>query len=69
MFAAFGEQRLDHIDGTTSAMKIAEWKSSEKTKEAYSELFSNHGLLTKSVTGFLSNTKKKNCPQFIVRMF
>jgi len=47
MFAAFGEERLEQIDNTTSPVKLAEWKNSEKTKKAYEELFSNHDLLSK----------------------
>ena len=45
MFSSFGEQSLDYIDNNASAIKIAEWKSSEKTKAAYDELFSNEELL------------------------
>lgn len=47
MFAVFGEQKLEFIDNTASPVKIAEWKMSEKTREAYAELFENHDLLSK----------------------
>ena len=30
MFAAFGEDRLEYVDGTTTSVKLAEWKTSEK---------------------------------------
>jgi len=39
MFAAFGDNRLDRVDSTTPALRLAEWKASEKTRKAYSELF------------------------------
>ena len=44
MFVNFGE-RLDHIDNNSSAAKIVEWKSSERTKAAYKALFSEEELL------------------------
>ena len=47
MFSSFGEQKLDYIDNNASAIKITEWKSSEKTKAAYNDLFSNDELLEK----------------------
>ena len=47
MFAAFGEERLERVDSTTSSLKLAEWKTSEKTRAVYNEIFSNHELLTK----------------------
>src|SRR5262249_13557332 len=63
MFAAFGEQRLDHVDSTTSPLKISEWKSSEKTRTAYKELFSNHELLTKiGHAVFKKQHKEKELP-------
>ena len=47
MFATFGNERLDFVDGTSTSVKVAEWKTSEKTRNAYHELFHNHELLTK----------------------
>jgi len=47
MFAAFGEERLEYVDGTTTSVKLAEWKTSEKIQNAYLELFHNHELLAK----------------------
>jgi hypothetical protein len=44
VFASFSE-RLDHIDNNTSAAKIVEWKSSERTKAAYKALFLENKLL------------------------
>ena len=69
MFAAFGEERLERIDNTTSPVKLAEWKNSEKTKKAYEELFSNHDLLQKLVIMFLSHIKKRSCQLCIVHTF
>ena len=62
MFAAFGDNRLDRVDSTTPALRLAEWKASEKTRKAYSELFSNHDLLSKIGYGVF-----KQCS--IARMF
>ena len=47
MFATFGDERLDFVDGTSTSVKVAEWKTSEKTRNAYHELFHNHKLLIK----------------------
>jgi len=47
MFAIFGEDRLERVDSTTSSLKLAEWKKSEKTLSAYNEIFANHELLSK----------------------
>jgi hypothetical protein len=62
MFAVFGEQRLDRVDSTTSPKIIAEWKSSEKTKNAYDELFSNHELLSKIGYAVFKQYKEKELP-------
>ena len=71
MFAVFGEEHLERIDNTTSLVKLAEWKNSEKTKKAYEELFSNHDLLyfQKLVIMFLSHIKKRSCQLCIVHTF
>lgn len=47
MFSTFGEERLERVDNNTSPLKLAEWKSSEKTKNAYKEIFNNPELLLK----------------------
>jgi len=47
MFAIFGEQRLDRVDSSTAPSKLMEWKASQKTHDAYNELFTNQELLTK----------------------
>lgn len=62
MFAAFGEEKLDRIDSTTSPLKIAEWKASEKTRVAYNELFSNHDLLSKIGYAVFKQHKDKELP-------
>jgi hypothetical protein len=62
MFAAFGEHRLDRVDSSTPAVRLAEWKASEKTKKAYSELFSNHDLLSKIGYGVFKQYKEKELP-------
>lgn len=62
MFAVFGEQQLDRVDNTTPPHKIAEWKSSEKTKEAYDQLFSNHELLSKIGHSVFKQYKEKELP-------
>ncbi|UZO26035.1 uncharacterized protein OCT59_018284 [Rhizophagus irregularis] len=35
MFSNFGEQKLERVDSSASSKKIAEWKKSAKTREAY----------------------------------
>ena len=62
MFATFGEQRLDYVDGTTPSVKLAEWKTSEKTQAAYRELFNNHELLTKIGYAVFKGYKEKELP-------
>ena len=62
MFAAFGEERLERIDNTTSPVKLAEWKNSEKIKKAYEELFSNHDLLSKIGHNVFKSYKEKELP-------
>jgi hypothetical protein len=47
IFSIFGEERLEKIDNNTSSRHIVEWKSSEKTRKAYDELFNNDKLLAK----------------------
>ena len=62
IFVAFGEERLERIDNTTSPVKLAEWKNSEKTKKAYEELFSNHDLLSKIGHNVFKSYKEKELP-------
>ena len=62
MFSVFGEQRLEYVDNNTSSVKIAEWKTSEKTRAAYGELFSNHELLTKIGYTVFKQYKEKDLP-------
>lgn len=62
MFAAFGEERLERVDSTTSLGKLAEWKASEKTKKAYEDLFSNHDLLSKIGHNVFKSYKEKELP-------
>ena len=60
MFAAFGDNRLDCVDSTTPALRLAEWKASEKTRKAYSELFSIMICFQKSDMAYLNSTERKN---------
>ena len=62
MFSVFGEQRLEYVDNNASSVKIAEWKTSEKTRAAYGELFSNHELLTKIGYTIFKQYKEKDLP-------
>ena len=62
MFATFSEQRLDFVDNNTSSVKIAEWKTCEKTRAAYVELFTNHELLTKIGYNVFKQYKDKELP-------
>src|SRR3989337_852028 len=62
MFATFGEQHLDYVDGTTASTKIVEWKTSEKTQAAYHELFQNHELLTKIGFAVFKQYKETELP-------
>ena len=62
MFSAFGVQRLELIDNNTPATKIAEWKSSDKTKAAYDQLFSDHELLMKIGYAVFKQYKQKELP-------
>ena len=47
MFAAFRDEKLEHVDSSTFSIKLAEWKTSAKTRVAYNEIFTNHELLTR----------------------
>src|SRR3989440_12986946 len=62
MFAAFGEERLERIDNTTSPVKLAEWKNNEKIKKAYEELFFNHDLLSKIGHNIFKSYNEKELP-------
>jgi hypothetical protein len=62
MFSTFGEHRLEYVDGTTSSVKLAEWKMSEKTQAAYRKLFRNHELLTKIGYAVFKKYKEEELP-------
>ena len=62
MFVTFSEERLEHVDSTTSPGKLAEWKASEKTKAAYNELFSNQVLLSRIGYNVFKSYKEKELP-------
>ena len=62
MFSTFGEERLERVDNNTSPVKIAEWKTSEKTKTAYMELFTNHELLSKIGYSVFKSYREKELP-------
>ena len=62
MFAAFGDEKLERVDSSTSSIKLAEWKTSEKTRVAYGEIFTNHELLTKIGFNVFRQYKEKELP-------
>ena len=62
MFSAFGEDRLERVDNTTSPAKLAEWKTSERTKKAYKDLFANHDLLSRIGHNVFKSYKEKELP-------
>jgi hypothetical protein len=62
MFSVFGEERLERVDNTTSPVKLAEWKKSEKTKNAYEILFTNRELLSKIGYTVFKSYKEKELP-------
>src|SRR6185369_3577379 len=62
IFAIFGEERLTKIDNTTPSRHIAEWKASEKTREAYAALFNNQDLLTKIGHSVFKQYREKPLP-------
>jgi hypothetical protein len=37
---------LEKVDNNTSSRRLAEWKTSEKTRAAYEDLFGNEKILT-----------------------
>ncbi|RIB06570.1 hypothetical protein C2G38_2277035 [Gigaspora rosea] len=47
LFSVFNEENLDRIDSNISPIKLAEWKSSLKTKAAYEKLFKDQQILLK----------------------
>jgi len=62
MFAAFGEERLERVDSTTSPKILAEWKASEKTKKAYTDLFANQDMLSRIRYSVFKSYKEKDLP-------
>jgi len=59
MFAAFGDEKLERVDSSTSSIKLAEWKTSAKTCVAYNEIFTNHELLTRIGFNIFKQYKEK----------
>ena len=62
MFAAFGDEKLERVDSSTSSIKLAEWKTSEKTRAAYGEIFANHELLARIGFNVFKQYKEKELP-------
>ena len=62
MFSVFGEHQLDYVDNNTSSVRIAEWKTSLKTRAAYEELFKNHELLSKIAYAVFKQYKGQELP-------
>lgn len=62
MFSNFGEQKLERVDSSASSKKIAEWKKSAKTREAYRELFENQGILTKITSSVFKSYEGSELP-------
>jgi len=62
MFAVFGENRLKPVDSTTSSLKLAEWKTSEKTRTAYNDIFQNSELLSKIGYAVFKQYKQESLP-------
>jgi len=69
MFAAFGDNRLDRVNSTTPTLRLAEWKASEKTRKAYSELFPIMICFQKSDMAYLNSTERKNYQRCTARIF
>jgi len=59
MFSVFGEERLERVDSSTAPIKLAEWKTSEKTRAAYDEIFTNHESLSKIGYSVFKQDKEK----------
>src|ERR1051325_11046103 len=59
MFAAFGDEKLERVDSSTSSIKLAEWKTSEKTRLAYGEIFTNHEFLIRIGFNIFKQYKEK----------
>ena len=59
MFATFGDEKLERVDSSTSSIKLAEWKTSAKTRVAYNEIFTNHELLTRIGFNVFKQYKEK----------
>ena len=62
MFAVFGDEKLERVDSSTSSIKLAEWKTSAKTRVAYNEIFTNHELLTRIGFNVFKQYKEKELP-------
>jgi hypothetical protein len=59
MFAVFGEERLERVDSSTASLKLAEWKTSQKTRAAYDAIFTNHEMLSKISFSVFKQEKEK----------
>ena len=62
IFSVFGEERLDRVDSTTSTTKLAEWKASEKTRNAYNDLFNSQEMLSSIGYSVFKSFKEKELP-------
>ena len=69
MFAAFGDNRLDRVDSTTPALRLAEWKASEKTRKHIVNFFPIMICFQKSDMAYLNSTERKNYQRCTARMF
>lgn len=63
MFSAFGENRLERVNSTTPALKLSEWKMSDKTRAAYEEIFTNSELLSKIGYSVFKQYKEESLPK------
>jgi hypothetical protein len=62
VFSTFGKERLDVVDNNTSPTKLTQWKSSEKTRAAYIEIFQNHKILSDIGNAVFKQYKDKELP-------
>ena len=62
MFSVFGKEKLDRVNSTTSTAKLAEWKASEKTRNAYNDLFNSQEMLSSIGYSVFKSLKEKELP-------
>jgi len=60
MFASFGASNLERVDSTTPPSKLAEWKTDEKTRAAYNEIFTNSELLSQIGYSVFKKSKEES---------